>query len=191
MITSVGTKTFCHRGTGFVKGDYSSVPRKAVPHLAHVAPHGIAHWQETRGTLQTLRETAEESSKPPGNGPRRSGGTCQSSRTSRGSRPASWQQVSGDLELLKPDMPDAGIALNLLPPLDSRNWLIEYHRAAGNLRITPNEGIRHHPAYVVPDDLHMLQFECPPQGGERHPRINLRRRTGKDRVARMNAQRKM
>lgn len=55
--------------------------------------------------------------------------------------PAGYKFLGEARNLHKPDVPDAGIALNLVPPLDSRNWRIQDHSAARGLRITANECI--------------------------------------------------
>jgi hypothetical protein len=52
--------------------------------------------------------------------------------------------------------PREGNRMNLVPPLDARNRHIEDHGAPGDLRITANERISHHPAHVVADDVDAL-----------------------------------
>src|SRR6266436_4611576 len=57
------------------------------------------------------------------------------------------------------NMPHRWMALDLFPTIDSRKRHIEDHCPTCCLWITANEGVSHHPANVVTNDIHALQFK--------------------------------
>src|SRR5260370_39609579 len=76
--------------------------------------------------------------------------------------PSAGDKFLGEARNLhKLDVPDAGMALNLVPPRNAWNWHVEDHSAARNLRITANERIGPHPSDVAAAAVDMLQFPSP------------------------------
>ncbi len=73
--------------------------------------------------------------------------------------PPNDQFLGESRNLHKADVPHVGVALNLVPPLDSRHWRIEDHRSPYRIWITAYKRISDMPAYVVTDNVHVLQLE--------------------------------
>src|SRR5262249_2100003 len=73
--------------------------------------------------------------------------------------PPNDQFLGETRNLHKADVPHSGIALNLVPPLDPRNWRIEDHSSPCRVWITAYKRISDMPAYVVTDNVHALQLE--------------------------------
>lgn len=61
--------------------------------------------------------------------------------------------------LHKPDVPDTGIALNLVPPRDSRERHIKNHRPPRRFAMAASKRKGHHPAHVMTDDVGAFQLE--------------------------------
>jgi len=67
--------------------------------------------------------------------------------------------LSESQNLHKVDVPHVGVALNLVPAFNSWNWRIEDHGSPRRVWITAHECVGDVPAYVMSDNVHMLQVE--------------------------------